>query len=129
MSKTIGVALAVVLLGVGVAMHAADERPNQVRDFMRPKLAHSQKLLEGLTLENFDMIAKSARALSLLSQESQWRVLQTPDYLHESQEFRRKADRLTTAARERNLDGATLAFMELTLTCVQCHKHVRDQAK
>ena len=118
-----------ILLGAAVAMYAADERPNQVREFMRPKLLHSQKVLEGLTLANFDLIAKNAQDLSLLSQESGFRVLQTPDYLHEAQEFRRIADRLTTAARDKNLDGATLAYMELTLTCVQCHKHVRDQAK
>ena len=92
---------------------------------MRAKLVHSQKVLEGLTLEDFNLIAKHAQELSLLSQAAQWQVLQTPDYLHQSREFRRVADRLTESARQKNLDGATLAFTELTTECVHCHKYVR----
>lgn len=100
-------------------------QPNQVRDFMRAKLVHSERVLEGLTLQDFDLVAKHAQELSLLSQAAQWQVLQTPEYLHRSQEFRRIADRLTAAAREKNLDGATLAYVELTMECVQCHRYVR----
>jgi hypothetical protein len=29
-------------------------------------------------------------------------------------------------AREENLDGATLAYVELTINCVACHRHVRS---
>lgn len=100
-------------------------QPNQVRDFMRAKLVHSERVLEGLTLQDFDLVAKHAQELSLLSQAAQWQVLQTPEYLHRSQEFRRIADRLTAAARDKNLDGATLAYVELTMECVQCHRYVR----
>lgn len=103
----------------------APRQPNQVRDFMRAKLVHSERVLEGLTLQDFDLVAKHAQELSLLSQAAQWQVLQTPEYLHRSQEFRRIADRLTAAAREKNLDGATLAYVELTMECVQCHRYVR----
>ncbi len=28
-------------------------------------------------------------------------------------------------ARNRNIDGATLAYLKLTMNCVQCHKYVR----
>jgi hypothetical protein len=62
----------------------------------------------------------------LLSQASNWQVLQTPEYRQRSTEFRRSVDALTEASRERNLDGATLAFMQVTMKCVSCHKYVRS---
>ncbi len=42
-------------------------------------------------------------------------------------EFANKA--LVHASREKNLDGATLAYVQLTLSCVNCHKVVRDVSK
>jgi hypothetical protein len=125
LTATVGMLVA----AAAVATMWAAEPVNRVRDFMRPKLSHSQKVLEGLTSEDFEMIAKNAQAMSLLSQESQWQVLETPDYARQSQEFRRLADQLTDAARQKNLDGATLAYVQLTLKCVQCHKYVRDQER
>ncbi len=104
---------------------ARSEPPNNVRDFMRVKLAHSQKVLEGLATEDFDEIAKNAQAMSLLSQATNWQVLQTPEYLQQSQDFRRTADALTDAAKKKNLDGAALAYVELTMKCINCHKYVR----
>ena len=100
--------------------------PNQVGDFMRLKLDHSQKVLEGIVLEDYEMISKNAQKLSLLSQASNWQVLQTEEYLQHSGEFRRAADAVSAAAKEKNIDGATLAYMEMTLKCVNCHKYVRD---
>ena len=92
---------------------------------MRRKLPHSQKVLEGLATEDFEMIAKHAQELSLLSQATTWQVLQTPDYLDHSTEFRHAADRLTEAARKKNLDGAALAYVDVTMSCINCHKYVR----
>lgn len=99
--------------------------PNDVGEFMRLKLEHSQKVLEGLALEDFPMIAKNAQDISLLSQAASWQVLQTPEYLEHSNEFRRSADALTRAAQEKNLDGAALAYVAMTMKCVTCHKYVR----
>lgn len=96
-----------------------------VKKFMRPKLGHAQKLLEGLTLENFELIQSEAQALSLLSREAEWNVLQTEDYLLYSSEFRRAADAIRDAANKKNLDGAALAYVEMTMKCVNCHKYVR----
>ena len=42
---------------------------------------------------------------------------------------RRIADDLVKKATEKNLDGAALAYVEMTLTCVKCHKHVREARK
>ena len=94
---------------------------------MRAKLGHSQHVLEGLTMADFDLIARGAQELSLASQDSNWQVLQTVDYARQGGEFRRSCDRLHRAAKEKNLDGAALAWMEVMMHCVQCHKYVRDE--
>jgi cytochrome c556 len=111
------------------SMPAADTpatEPDQVAVFMRAKLAHSQNVLEGLAVEDYDLIDKGAQQLSLASEAASWQVLQTEDYARHSADFRRSCDALRKAARDHNLDGAALAWMEVTMKCVQCHKYVRD---
>jgi hypothetical protein len=122
--------LVVVTAGLAVSrLTAADSAvvPDQVAGFMRAKLAHSQNVLEGLAIEDFDLIDKGAQQLSLASEDASWQVLQTEDYARQSADFRRSCDSLRKAAKAKNLDGAALAWMEVTMKCVQCHKYVRDE--
>jgi cytochrome c556 len=93
--------------------------------FMMRKLDAARNIVSGLALEDHELIAKSASDLSLLSLESQWEVFQTDYYIRMSNEFRDSAMRLRDAAHEKNLDGATLAYFEVTLNCVRCHKYIR----
>ena len=44
----------------------------------------------------------------------------------QSNEFRRAVENLQEKAAQKNLDGAALGYVELTLTCVKCHKYVRE---
>lgn len=106
-----------------------DLPPEKISKYMRIKLVHSQKLLEALALEDYEQMVKHAQDLKLLSQESIWNVLQTEQYVQHSTDFRRRADALTAAAKKKNLDGASLAFVELTLNCVQCHNTFATHAK
>lgn len=128
----LAVAAGIVVLAVAAVTGSrptADEsttRPDQVAVFMRAKLAHSQNVLEGLAIEDYDLIDKGAQELSLASEDASWQVLQTEDYARQSADFRRSCDSLRKAAKSRNLDGAALAWMEVTMKCVQCHKYVRD---
>lgn len=100
-------------------------RPNDVAAFMRLKLSHSQKVLEGVALEDFELIAKNAQQMGLLAQDENWQVFQTPEYRHHSADFQRIAADLTKAAQNKNLDGAALAYVQLTMSCVNCHKYTR----
>lgn len=130
----VGVAAAACVAGaVGLRAAAgppaAGSAPDRVAVFMRAKLAHSSAVLEGLALEDFDLIAKGAQELSLASQDSSWQVLQTEDYARQSAEFRRSCDGLGRAAKEKNLDAAALAWMDVTMKCVQCHRYVRDEGR
>ena len=115
--------LATIIIATSIAWSG---QPNQVRTFMRSKLNHSQQVLEGLSTEDYDTIAKHAQDLSLLSLASNWQVLQTEEYVQQSREFRRAADALRDAAKKKNLDGAALAYVDMTMKCINCHKYVRS---
>jgi cytochrome c556 len=103
-----------------------DEPSEALRNFMRVKLKHSQKVLEGLVTEDFDAIAKNAQEMSLLSLAETWQVLQTPQYIEFSRKFRNAADTLSDMAKKKNLEEATSAYNKVTVRCVECHKYVRD---
>jgi cytochrome c556 len=94
--------------------------------FMKAKLEHSQRTLEGLAKADFDLIAKHSQAISLLCEDELWAVLKTPEYAARSKEFQRSVDAITDAARKKNLEAATLAYVDATMKCVSCHKYVRQ---
>lgn len=97
--------------------------------FMRAKVEHSKQIVESLAMENYDSIAQNAQDLMLLMNESMWNAFQTPEYVAMSGEFKAAAEHLREAAHNKNIDGATLAYFEVTLSCVRCHKYVRRWSK
>ena len=107
-------------------MSGHTQQADKVGELMKKKLTFSQKVLEGIALNDPDIIAKNAQELILISQKAEWLVLQTPQYKLHSNDFRRAAETMVTQAKAKNLDGAALAYVEMTLTCVKCHKHVRE---
>ncbi len=116
---------AVLVAGL-LGMKGHGDEPTKVSALMKRKLDQSQKVLAGLALNDFDEIAKHAQELIAISKEAEWKVLKTPEYDNYSNDFRRIAGRLVKNAKDRNIDAATLSYMNLTLTCVECHKHVRE---
>lgn len=98
-----------------------------LRAFMRQKLDLSKTVLEGLSVEDYEKIAEGARGLKLLSEDAQWRVSPNVNYLRLSNEFQAQTQEMIDAAGARNIDGSTLAYVQMTLTCVKCHKLVRDE--
>ena len=101
-------------------------------EFMRQKLEFSKQVLEGLALEQFATIEKGGKALKKLSEAAEWEVAIIPnatDYVMLTTDFQRHADELVKQAKAKNIDGATLAYVKLTMSCVQCHKFIRDTGK
>lgn len=111
-----------------VCGHADEPKPDRkkVDELMQAKLKASQKVLEGIATDNPELIAKGAETLMRISKEAEWKILKTPKYEIFSNDFRRNAESLIQNAKDKNLDGATLAYVDLTMSCVKCHKHVRE---
>jgi len=122
----IGTALLFALVVGGASLRVQGEQPGDLKRFMRQKLEHSQKVLEGLTLENYALVAENARALKELSEDARWRVSPNINYLRLSAEFQDLAQEVAEKARQKNLDGATLAYVRMTVNCVKCHEYTRE---
>jgi cytochrome c556 len=120
------VVLLVAVAGLSVAL-AQSKRSRAAKEFMRDKLELSQRVLEGLATEDFDLIVAKGTRLSAMSKEADWRLFENPDYDQQSIVFRRHVNSLVKAAKEKNLDAATLAYVRLTMSCVDCHKLVRGK--
>lgn len=123
---------ALALAATFLTARGQQTRPRSRAEFMRLKLDYSKQVLEGLTMENYETIIKSARALKRLSEAAEWEVPTIPnagEYIVFTTEFQRLTDELVKKAREKNMDGATLAYLRLTMNCVNCHKYVRETAK
>jgi cytochrome c556 len=127
--------LILTALGVVAALsvsRAGPQEPRSRSEYMRQKLEFSKNVLEGLSLEQYPMIEKNAKALRRLSQAAEWEVPMIPnatDYVALTSEFQRYAEDLARCAKQGNIDGATLAYVKLTMNCVQCHKYVRFASK
>lgn len=96
-------------------------------DIMKKKLIQSQKLLEGLALQDFDKIGSAADELALLRKEAAWMIIKSKEYEIFSWDFSRQIEAAKRAAKAKNVDAAALAYVDMTLTCVKCHKYVREE--
>ena len=94
---------------------------------MQRKLAHAKTLLEGLATEDFHKIRMSAAGLQDCVKDETWRINDTEKYLMLSDDFLRHTTALQDAAKKKNIDAAALAYVGMTLNCVKCHEHIRDQ--
>ncbi len=103
------------------------QEPGSVKTstFMRLKLEPAKSVLEGIALADFAMISKNAGTIRNLMLDEGWMVRQTEDYRRQSDEFRKIVDQLRVASDAKNIDGATLAYLQMTLRCVQCHQSLR----
>ncbi|MBT4864685.1 MAG: hypothetical protein HON53_06105 [Planctomycetaceae bacterium] len=127
---TVGIA---GLIGLGITYsaynsHAAEKKEQQdkVAKFMRAKLDASQVVLEGLVTEDYDKVKQGADKMAVMSKATEWQVIQGPVYAQYSSEFRRSCEQMAKMAKDKNLDGAALSYMHLTMTCISCHKHVHS---
>ena len=112
--------------GILAAIFVRSTDAEETETLMQAKLEHSKSLLEGLATGDFAQLEKSASALTLLSLETDWNVIQTGEYRRLSEDFRRSTKSLKEMATAKNLDGATLAYVGVTMKCVECHKYVRS---
>ncbi len=93
---------------------------------MIEKLQAAQKLLEGIALGRYDQIEKQSDELIRISKTAEWLANKNPRYEQFSNEFSRAAETIVRKAKAKNLDGATLAYFDLTMSCVRCHQYVRE---
>jgi hypothetical protein len=105
----------VVALTVSVVIATASAQTVALKRLMQQKLEHSQAILAAVTTSNWGEMQRHSEALM---------VMNSPEYARHSQAFVRAAEDLLDAARRRDLEAAPLAYVSMTLSCVQCHRYV-----
>jgi cytochrome c556 len=105
---------------------AADAEPSV---WMRKKLDYSKEILEGISTADFDQIAKNAEAMRALGKIEAFVRSRTPGYRTQLQIFEEANAEILKQANRDNLEGTALAFTQLTISCVNCHKQLRESDK
>ena len=103
-----------------------EENTKDLAHFMRKKLDASSKILEGLAIEDMDLIRTGASSLLQMSKAELWNVITDAEYREFNSEFRSSLRKLEEAATNKNLDNALLQWIDTQKGCVECHKYVRD---
>lgn len=93
---------------------------------MRAKLGSSQKIVEGLTAANFEMIQRGADELRNICDSRVWQPREDQIYTHYRGDLYRSALKLKDMADQQNLDGAAYTYMHTLTTCINCHQYSRD---
>ncbi len=94
--------------------------------FMRKKLDASNKVLEGLMTDDFEMIEKASNDLLKISMQERWRISADPTYARFSREYRNTINKLKAKAKKGSTDGTALAWMDVSMSCIECHDWVRN---
>ena len=121
--------LILALLFAGTkSTYAQAEKESGVKEAMRQKVAYSQQVLVGITLEDYGLITNNAEKLVELSNKTNWYSRQVPGYGLFLNEFRRNAQELMESGQQKNLDAASRAYVQMTFSCVGCHRFIRKSS-
>ncbi len=103
-----------------------DDREGALDKFMQKKLAASTLILEGLMTDDLKAVADNADKLLKMSKEERWRASNDMMYLQHSTQFRNAVADLYNKADKQSIDGASLAWVNVTMSCIKCHEWVRN---
>ena len=103
-----------------------DEPEPALPKFMRQKLHASNQVLEGLCTEDMKMVTDGAATLMKMSREEQWRVSNDMMYRRYSKEFVNAVEELEQEAKDEDMDGTSMAWVNVTMKCLKCHEWVRN---
>jgi hypothetical protein len=117
----LGMAVLLVAVTAGPSSLAQTARMKQV---MRTKLDHSQRILEAVVTSNWQLLDRESREMALVVRDPAWSYLAMPEYVRHSEAFLRATDDLIEAARLRDLESASLGLISLTTSCVSCHRYL-----
>lgn len=102
------------------------DEPAALERFMRQKLQASNLILEGLCTEDLKLVADGSRTLMKMSSEEKWRVSNDMMYRRYSTEFIHAVEELQKEAEDNDMDGTSMAWVNVTMKCLKCHEWVRN---
>ena len=129
MQRIVYAAMILLLAMIPCNVGGQDKKKNRDEDLaemMQKKLKSAHIVLDGVVVSDFKKVAQGGEELIRLAKSETWQLIRSPHYDRHSAEFIRTTDNLVKKAKEKNMDGTALAYVEMTLSCVRCHQYVRD---
>ena len=103
-----------------------DDPDPVLKKFMRQKLHASNQILEGLCTEDLEMVSDGSDTLMKMSGEEHWRVSNDIMYRRYSTEFMHAVEELQQEAKDNDMNGTSMAWVNVTMKCLKCHEWVRN---
>ncbi len=135
-SLRIAIVVATGLLLATIHPTTADEKPDpnaeKASAWMKQKLELSQNILAGLTKGDFEAVELNAQRMNIVNYLEKWAAADKPEYVDYKRQlsyFEMANREILRQSRAKNVEGATLAYNQLTVSCVQCHQIVRKDKK
>ena len=101
----------IVTIFVALVAAGSIAAENAIKEEMHLKLFYAQGILEGITTENYPLIATNAYKLKHFSQSPSWDLRKAPEYQRLTTDFQRSVDAVARAADKRNVDGAMSSLL------------------
>lgn len=105
-----------------------DHNESDPATLMEDKLRHTHALLTSLAQEDFSALQKSAQKLQRVARQ-QWTSNPSPEYRAQLQIFWTTLQGIESGAERKEVEESALAYMQMTLACVKCHKIVRRERR
>lgn len=105
------------------------EAKKEASVWMKSKTKLSQEILVGLTEGDFEKIQRNAHTLNFVHFFEIIFREKNDEYRQQMALFSSANKELIRQAETKNIYGATLAYNQLTVSCVQCHVVVRKTNK
>lgn len=132
MTKSLIIVVALWTLVAGLAAWSSEKEGKKGAGehsniWMREKLESSKDILAGLATSDFKKINKQAKWMEGLSQLEEVAQANREGYSAQLQIFHFANRELIRLSEAEDIDGTALAYVQLTLSCVNCHKYLRGQ--
>lgn len=104
-------------------------KPKKPSVWMDVKVEEAQKVFAALARADFKAINESTEKLKTLGALEAFVRRSTPDYRTQLRSFEFAVNEIQRQAKQENIEGVTMGFNQLTLSCVNCHKQLRHVKK
>ena len=95
-------------------------------ELMKQKLAAAQGALEAVSRDDFEKLHDVSTQMIALSHKEIWAQMASPRFVQDTADFMAAVELMDRMAAARDADGANLGFIRLTMSCANCHRHMRS---
>jgi hypothetical protein len=121
------IALTAALAWLAASQTEREMKPSE--EIMWKKLDLSHSALDAIALDDFEALEAYASDLVALSAAGELNIGDRESYRQKSRAFRDAALALGKAARDRESEAAALAYVDLTLRCLSCHRELGERPR